>query len=522
MTILNVITGLAMLLVVFILSIPTLNLLDVADFLKWVFLIFPNYNLGQGVIDIFNNYNLIKTYDDAVQMCVDLGRKKSPTTPPDIIRKFCIQMVDKMFNDQSQIPHFERNYLSWTTPGIGRYLIFLALEGFVFFGIVLMIESGYFRWVHLLSEWISTTFYRTLKSCSMGTVTMVYTDGHVRLDSDVINEQTRIRNQEYGSNNVLVLKELCKTFNTSEGPLKAVDNLSLGVPHGECFGLLGQNGAGKTTTFRILTGDEASSSGNAYVDRYDIASDLAKVRQRIGYCPQFDALIDLMTGREILTMYSRLRGVPEENIQYLVERLSRNLGVEQYIDKLSKTYSGGNKRKLSTAIALAGDPPLIFLDEPSSGMDPVARRNLWDSLSRFIADGKSIVITSHSMEECEALCTRLAIMVNGQFKCLGSPQHLKTKFGEGYTLIARVGGSDPDTSSLKSYIKDTFPGSILKDEHLGYMHYQLKAESKTWANLFGVMERAKVKYNIEDYSISQTTLEQVFLNFTRNQRVTDE
>ena len=125
------------------------------------------------------------------------------------------------------------------------------------------------------------------------------------------------------------------------------------------------------------------------------------------------------------------------------------------------------------------------------------------------------------MEECEALCTRIAIMVNGQFKCLGSPQHLKTKFGEGYTLMAKVtipeDSEDPTIQMrpLMDFIENTWPGSLLKDMHPGLMVYQIKGT--TWASVFGTMERAKEKYNIEDYSVSQTTLEQVFLNFARVQ-----
>lgn len=126
------------------------------------------------------------------------------------------------------------------------------------------------------------------------------------------------------------------------------------------------------------------------------------------------------------------------------------------------------------------------------------------------------------MEECEALCTRLAIMVNGRFKCLGSPQHLKTKFGEGYTVLARVGSDTPDTGSLKQFIEGTFPGSVLKDEHQGMVHYHIRDTSVSWAQLFGTIERVKMNYNIEDYSVSQTTLEQVFLNFARGQRAEDE
>lgn len=127
-----------------------------------------------------------------------------------------------------------------------------------------------------------------------------------------------------------------------------------------------------------------------------------------------------------------------------------------------------------------------------------------------------------SMEECEALCTRLAIMVNGRLKCLGSPQHLKNKFGQGYTLLARVGGSPPDTRQLKHFIEGSFAGSLLKDEHQGMVHYHIRDTRVSWAQLFGTIERVKLSYNIEDYCVSQTSLEQVFLNFARGQREDEE
>ncbi len=128
------------------------------------------------------------------------------------------------------------------------------------------------------------------------------------------------------------------------------------------------------------------------------------------------------------------------------------------------------------------------------------------------------------MEECEALCTRLAIMVNGQFKCLGGTQHLKNKFGEGYTLLAKLGGAedatiDVNTRNLMAFIEETFPGSSLKDIHQGYIHYQINSEGLSWAKVFGTMETAKERYTIDDYSVSQTTLDQVFINFARAQRV---
>ncbi|XP_069005189.1 phospholipid-transporting ATPase ABCA3-like [Embiotoca jacksoni] len=238
----------------------------------------------------------------------------------------------------------------------------------------------------------------------------------------------------------------------------------------------------------------------------------------------FDAVLDYMTGREILCMYARLRGIPEKHVSGCVENVLRSLLLEPHADKLVRSYSGGNKRKLSAGMALIGGPPVIFLDEPSTGMDPVARRLLWDAVTRTRESGKAIIITSHSMEECEALCTRLAVMVNGQFKCLGSPQHLKSKFGSGYTLLAKVHieaeleGSD--LLLFKDFIKSTFPGSQLKDEHQGMVHYHLTDKTLTWAQVFGTLEAAKEKYCIEDYCVSQISLEQVFLSFAQFQHCT--
>ena len=147
---------------------------------------------------------------------------------------------------------------------------------------------------------------------------------------------------------------------------------------------------------------------------HDIRTEMAQVRRQIGYCPQFDALIELMTGRELLVMYAQLRGIPADGVDAEVTRLINLLALEKHADKLSWTYSGGNKRKLSTAIALVGRPPIVFLDEPTTGVDPGARRFLWDALLEVLEEGAVIVLTSHSMEECEALCTRLTIMADGQ------------------------------------------------------------------------------------------------------------
>jgi ATP-binding cassette subfamily A (ABC1) protein 3 len=192
-----------------------------------------------------------------------------------------------------------------------------------------------------------------------------------------------------------------------------------------------ENFSGKTTTFKMITGDETVDSGSIVLDSVNINEDMRKAQRRMGYCPQFDALIDLLTGEETLYMFARLRGVQEHIIPQIVNPIIDLMSLRKHARKPVYAYSGGNKRKLSAAVALIGDPSIVFLDEPTTGMDPKARRHFWNAIAQFRDHGKPIILTSHSMEECEALCTRLAIMVNGKFKCLGSIQHLKSKFGAG-------------------------------------------------------------------------------------------
>lgn len=240
-------------------------------------------------------------------------------------------------------------------------------------------------------------------------------------------------------------------------------------------------------------------------------------RSCMGYCPQFDALDPLLTAEEHLTFYARLRGIPEK---YVVEEMRTNisrLNLSEWSKRRAGTYSGGNKRRLSTAIALIGDPKLIFMDEPTTGMDPRARRYLWSCIGNVVKQGRSVVLTSHSMEECEALCTRLAIMVNGRFQCIGSTQHLKTKFGDGYTVTLRVGGSPAEVERAISSIESTFPDAALKEIHHNQLVFQFPSEYLSLARLFNHMELAKQQYGVDDYSICQTTLDQVFINFAKLQ-----
>lgn len=312
----------------------------------------------------------------------------------------------------------------------------------------------------------------------------------------------------------MVLRDLTKVYRGQRMP--AVHRLCLGIPPGECFGLLGVNGAGKTTTFRMLTGDTLPSGGEAVLAGHSVAQEPAAAHRRMGYCPQSDAVFELLTGREHLELFARLRGVPEALVARTASVGLARLGLPRYADRLAGTYSGGNKRKLATAVALVGDPSVVFLDEPTTGMDPSARRFLWNSLLAVVREGRSVVLTSHSMEECEALCTRLAIMVNGRFRCLGSTQHLKRRFGAGHTLTLRV-PTDQHEGAM-AFVVAAFPGAELRERHGGRLRFQLpQGECCALAHVFGELAAHGSDHGVEDFSVSQTTLEEVFLHFSKDQ-----
>lgn len=236
---------------------------------------------------------------------------------------------------------------------------------------------------------------------------------------------------------------------------------------GDCFGLLGINGAGKTTTFRMISGDQKITDGDAYVQGISLRQRVNDVHRAIGYCPQFDALNEDLTCRETLELFCRLRGVPRSQRPRTIADLAAELNFVGHLDKLVRQCSGGNRRKLSASVALLGRPVIVFLDEPTTGMDPGAKRNLWDMVAeRRHTMGTSFLLTSHSMDECEVLCSRLAIMVNGQFQCLGSVQHLKSRFSQGHWLMVRLRHDavrmGEQVAAVQTYVADTFPDAVLK------------------------------------------------------------
>jgi ABC-type multidrug transport system ATPase subunit len=221
-----------------------------------------------------------------------------------------------------------------------------------------------------------------------------------------------------------------------------------------------------------------------------------------------------MTARETLRMFARIKAVPPAHLEAYIEQLLVRVGVRPHADRPCGTYSGGNKRKLSLAVALVGRPLVAFLDEPSTGMDPVARRHMWGVIGDALAD-TSVVLTSHSMEECEALCHRLGVMVSGRFRCLGSTQRLKSRFGDGYALEIKCLPADAD--AIKAFVQRTSRGAVLEEEHGGQLKYKLPRAGLTLSSLFAAVEAQRAALGIRDYSVSQPTLEQVFLSMARQQ-----
>ncbi|XP_031638222.1 ATP-binding cassette sub-family A member 3-like [Contarinia nasturtii] len=487
LTIFFLLTGTTLFKLISILMFPILNLIEIANQLKEVFLIFPHYALAYSLYNV-NNFRISN------EVCLlNLSRlqkmSKNGTTDIGCNAIKC-----------------DGNIYDWDEPGIGRSLTYMTLIAVIFITILWIIE---YRIIPII--------FHHFAGLTQNVPPLLVTN---TIDSNVINEKIKVNamtSTDLKSNN-LVLRNLSKYY----GQFKAVNGISVAVKRQECFGLLGVNGAGKTTTFKMITGDTSISSGDAFINGMNLKKDLDEVHKLIGYCPQFDALLDNLTGTQTLEIFGLLRGYRRKDISAMSDRLAERLNFTKHIDKVIKSYSGGNKRKLSTAIALMGTPSVVYLDEPSSGMDPGSKKNLWDFVSQVRNSGTSIVLTSHSMEECEALCNRIAIMVNGEFKCLGSAQHLKSQFSKGFILTIKIRLSEDQIerseqiSRINYFIHDQFPGAYLKEQYQGLLTFYLPHTSELkWSTLFDYMENVKRELGVEDYTISQTTLEQVFLSFAR-------
>lgn len=257
-------------------------------------------------------------------------------------------------------------------------------------------------------------------------------------DPAVDAEIARIEAQSAPNTDSLRVQHLNKFFGRAN---HAVQDLTFGVPRGEVFALLGPNGAGKSTTISLVRGDVHPSSGDVAIADLSISAHRAAARQNLGVCPQFDAM-DAMTVREHLSFYASARGVSDVNAN--VAAVLASTGLARFADRLASKLSGGNKRKLSLGIALMGNPAVLLLDEPSSGMDAAAKRVMWRTLLGVAAPGRSLLITTHSMEEADRLADRVGIMKR-RMLALGTARELGQRWGEG-VVVQIVLSSAPGTS----------------------------------------------------------------------------
>ncbi|KAJ3314340.1 hypothetical protein HDV04_000706 [Boothiomyces sp. JEL0838] len=331
-------------------------------------------------------------------------------------------------------------------------------------------------------------------------------------DQDVKDERNRILDPSFKpEDHLLVLRNMRKIYagRGGAGPKLAVKDATFAVEQGVTFGLLGPNGAGKSTLISILTGLYSATAGVATLAGFDIRNETSEVYKRIGICPQFDILWEDLTVQEHLYFYARLKGVDKADEDRAVKEALEEVALTGFKDNLSKALSGGQKRRISIAIALLGTPSVIFLDEPTTGLDPEVRRLIWDIVNAA-RTGKTIVLTTHSMEEAEALCQRIAIMAKGTLRCIANPTRLKELYGSGFRIFANM--QEENTAAASKFIESILPEGWTKvDSFATSITYEFPAKKGAVASLFETIEKKKKEVGILDYGIGQTTLEEVFV-----------
>ncbi|KAL6073552.1 ABC transporter, ATPbinding domain containing protein [Balamuthia mandrillaris] len=321
-------------------------------------------------------------------------------------------------------------------------------------------------------------------------------------------------------------------------PYTAVSNVWYYIDSNQLFCLLGPNGAGKTTTISMLTGLLPPTHGNAYIYGNSIIHQMTNIQKVMGVCPQFDVLWDELTGKEHLHIFAGLKGIPGwKNMRAEARRRLEDVSLTSARNKLTHMYSGGMKRRLSVAIgsfslclslfsllllltvliilALIGNPKIVFLDEPTTGMDPVSRRQVWNIIERA-KKGRVVVLTTHSMEEADILGDTIAIMARGRLRCIGSSIRLKQKFGAGYrvTVCTEEGNEQPVIDFFTQHLE----GTVLESEPVsGYMTFNIPRDlSEALPDFFEELESHYDDLSISDLQLSLTTLEEVFLKIAKD------
>jgi len=356
-------------------------------------------------------------------------------------------------------------------------------------------------------------------------------DGYEVLDAE---KESNLSERAGGPEPALQCMRLIKIYQGipfvhRSGDVLALRGFSATIDEGQIFCLLGHNGAGKTTTVNILTGLFEPTYGDAFIYGLSVVNQMETIRRIMGVCPQHDILWNELTAREHLEIFAELKNVPSADVASVVDEKLKSVNLYDVGDKLVGGFSGGMKRRLSVAISCIGDPKIIFMDEPTTGMDPVSRRHVWNLIQQ-LKKNRVIILTTHSMEEADVLGDRIAIMSHGTIRCMGTSLHLKNQYGEGYRLNVTA---RPDAiPEAKEFVFKSLPESFIIAETAEYLVYGLPHSSlNRIAPFFRAVEEMKqddtdsdledesAKPIIRDCSISHTTLEEVFLKITRQANV---
>jgi ABC-2 type transport system ATP-binding protein len=301
--------------------------------------------------------------------------------------------------------------------------------------------------------------------------------------------------------NIIETYDLTKEFNG----LKAVNRVSFAVKKGEIFGFLGPNGAGKTTTINMLTTLLLPTSGTAKVNDHDILDAPTEVRRSIGIVPQEIVLENDLSARENLQFHADLYNVSKKDASERIPELLRLVGLEKRIDDKVATYSGGMKRRLEIVKAFLHSPAIIFMDEPTQGLDPQTRRVIWDHIKYLNEEeGITIFLTTHYMEEADYLCNRVAIIDHGKILDLDAPENLKDKIGEGDIIDLRVDKVDAFMKEVMEYSPQ-----VLKE---GTVRLRTPRGEAALPGILKLSERLGL--TISSIALREPTLEDVFIHYT--------
>ncbi|XP_076791657.1 ABC-type organic anion transporter ABCA8B isoform X2 [Arvicanthis niloticus] len=296
----------------------------------------------------------------------------------------------------------------------------------------------------------------------------------------------------------------------------ATRNVSFCVRKGEILGLLGHNGAGKSTSLKMISGDTKFTAGQVLLK----GSGEGDTLEFLGYCPQENALWPNLTVREHLEVFAAVKGLSRSHATIAITRLVDALKLQDQLKSPVKTLSEGVKRKLCFVLSILGNPSILLLDEPSTGLDPEGQQQIWQAIRAIIKNtDRGALLTTHYMAEAEALCDRVAILVSGRLRCIGSIQHLKSKFGKDYLLEMKVKSLE-QVEPLNTEVLRLFPQAARQERYSPLMVYKLPVEDvQPLSQAFFKLEKVKQTFDLEEYSLSQSTLEQVFLELSKEQEL---